>query len=68
MAVNVIGRSDIIKHVFDPACRLGPSDAKSDLVGVLIYRETRSLKCSEIEHVVEYSSNIRANKLRKGST
>jgi hypothetical protein len=68
MAVNLIGRTDIIKHVFDDGVSRRAVGATPDLVGGLIYRETRSLKCSEIEHLIEYSSNIRANKWRKGST
>jgi hypothetical protein len=62
MAVNLIGRTDIIKHVFDDGVSPRAVNPTSDLVGGLIYRETRSLKCSEIEHMIEYSSNIRANK------
>jgi hypothetical protein len=66
MAVNLIGRTDIIKHVFDDGVSRRATGATQDLVGGLIYRQTRSLKCSEIEHMIEYSSNIRANKFRKG--
>jgi hypothetical protein len=66
MAVNLIGRSDIIKHVFDGGVSRRAVGATADLVGGLTYRQTRSLKCSEIEHMIEYSSNIRANKRRKG--
>jgi len=64
MAVNLIGRTDIIKHVFDDGVSRRTADETPNLVGGLIYRETRSLRCSEIEHVIEYSSNIRANKWR----
>jgi hypothetical protein len=61
-----MGRTDIIKHVFDSGVSHQPGGATRHFVGGLIYRRTRSLTCSEIEHVIEYSSNIRANNRERG--
>jgi hypothetical protein len=61
-----MARTDIIKHVFDSGVSRLSRARPGGFVGGLIYRRTRSLKCSEIEHVIEYSSNIRANNCGRG--